>query len=308
MQSQIQGIHHITSLASSPAANNRFFTEALGLRRVKTTVNFDAPEVYHLYYGDEIGTPGTVMTYFPRPRSARGKPGVGEVGTVSFVIPVGTSEAWKIRLAEFRVGGITTDTLFGENRVLFGGPDGESFALVEREDTRAPWTGGGVSEDMAIRGFHSASMRLRDGGASAELLRFMGYEAVGSEGATMRFAKSKGNNANHLDIETVAGGKRAKQGAGSVHHIAFSVADAAAQRKVRKALIETGYQVTPQIDRDYFQAIYFRSPGGILFEIATDAPGFDADEDRASLGSALKLPKQHEHLRAELEAEREPLD
>jgi len=136
----------------------------------------------------------------------------------------------------------------------------------------------------------------------------MGYEEAGSEGATTRFAKPKGNNANLIDIETVAGGKRAKQGAGSVHHIAFSVADAAAQREVRKALIETGYQVTPQIDRDYFQAIYFRSPGGILFEIATDAPGFDADEDRESLGSALKLPKQHEHLRAELEAELEPLD
>jgi len=308
MLSQIQGIHHITSLASSPTANNRFFTEALGLRRVKTTVNFDAPEVYHLYYGDEVGTPGTVMTYFPRTRSARGTFGVGEVGTVSFAIPVGSADAWRNRLGEFRVTGITSDTLFGDARVLISGPDGESLALVERDDDRAPWTGGGVSEDMAIRGFHSASMRLRDGGASAELLRFMGYEEAGSEGATTRFAKPKGNNANLIDIETVAGGKRAKQGAGSVHHIAFSVADAAAQREVRKALIETGYQVTPQIDRDYFQAIYFRSPGGILFEIATDAPGFDADEDRESLGSALKLPKQHEHLRAELEAELEPLD
>lgn len=307
MQSQIQGIHHVTSLASSPAANNRFFTEALGLRRVKTTVNFDAPDVYHLYYGDEIGTPGTVMTYFPRPRSARGKPGVGEVGTVSFAIPVGSSEAWRNRLGEFRVAGITSDTFFGEARVLFSGPDGESLALVEREDDRTPWTGG-VGEDMAIRGFHSASMRLRDGGASAELLRFMGYEEVARAGATTRFVRPGGNSANILDIETVVGGKRAKQGAGSVHHIAFSVADADAQREVRKALIETGYQVTPQIDRDYFQAIYFRSPGGILFEIATDAPGFDADEDRASLGLALKLPKQHEHLRDELEAELEPLD
>lgn len=308
MLSQIQGLHHITSLATSPSANNRFFTEALGLRRVKTTVNFDAPDVYHLYYGDEVGSPGTVMTYFPRPRSARGKAGVGEVGRVSFVIPAGTADAWRKRLGEFRVAGITTDRQFGENRVLFSGPDGESLALVEREDERAPWTGGEVGEGMAIRGFHSASMRLRDGGASAELLRFMGYEEAATEGATTRFRKLGGNPADTIDIETVVGGARAKQGAGSVHHIAFSVADADAQREVRKALIETGYQVTPQIDRDYFQAIYFRSPGGILFEIATDAPGFDADEDRASLGLALKLPKQHEHLRATLEAELEPLD
>lgn len=308
MLNQIHGIHHVTSLASSPSANNRFFTEALGLRRVKTTVNFDAPEVYHLYYGDEVGTPGTVMTYFPRPNSARGKAGVGEIGTTSFSIPVGTSGAWQKRLAEFRVAGISSDTRFGEARVLFSGPDGESLALVEHEDSRTPWTGGGVSQDMAIRGFHSASMRLRDGGASAELLRFMGYEEIGTEGTVTRFAIAGGNPANAIDIETVAGGKRAKQGAGSVHHIAFSVANAEAQRAVRKALIETGYQVTPSIDRDYFQAIYFRSPGGILFEVATDEPGFDRDEDRASLGTALKLPKQHEHLRAELEAELEPLD
>ena len=308
MLKQIQGIHHVTSLASSPTANNRFFTEALGLRRVKTTVNFDAPEVYHLYFGDEVGTPGTVMTYFPRPQSARGKPGVGEIGTTSFVIPVGTSGAWQNRLAEFRVSGITSDTRFGEARVVFSGPDGESLALVEKEDARTPWSGGGVSEDMAIRGFHSASMRLRDGGASAELLRFMGYTEVGTEGVVTRFQISGGNPADTIDIETVVGGKRAKQGAGSVHHIAFSVANADAQREVRKALIETGYQVTPSIDRDYFQAIYFRSPGGILFEVATNEPGFDRDEDRASLGSALKLPKQHEHLRAKLEAELEPLD
>lgn len=308
MLKQIQGIHHVTSLASSPTANNRFFTEALGLRRVKTTVNFDAPEVYHLYYGDEVGTPGTVMTYFPRPQSARGKPGVGEIGTTSFVIPVGTSGAWQNRLAKFRVSGITSDTRFGEARVVFSGPDGESLALVEKEDARTPWSGGGVSEDMAIRGFHSASMRLRDGGASAELLRFMGYTEVGTEGVVTRFRISGENPADTIDIETVVGGKRAKQGAGSVHHIAFSVANADAQREVRKALIETGYQVTPSIDRDYFQAIYFRSPGGILFEVATDEPGFDRDEDRASLGSALKLPKQHEHLRATLEAELEPLD
>ena len=166
MLHQIQGLHHVTSLASSAQANNRFFTDVLGLRRVKKTVNFDAPDVYHLYYGDGAGTPGSVMTYFPFPNAARGRKGVGEVGRTAFSVPEGSLEAWADRLAGFDVAGLDRDARFGEDRVLFDGPDGDSFALVGVDgDERAPWTGNGVAAEIAIRGFHSTDMRLAEAGA-----------------------------------------------------------------------------------------------------------------------------------------------
>lgn len=305
MITQIQGLHHVTSLASGAAQNNAFFTETLGLRRVKKTVNFDAPEVYHLYYGDEAGTPGSVMTYFPFPGAARGAHGAGEVGVTAFAVPPGSLGYWKDRLKD--QPGLMETNVFGEARLHFDGPDGDQFALVEAEDARAPWTGGGVGSGEAIRGFHSASMRLRDEGASAELLRYMGYQEEARDGAITRMIKDGGNGAHRIDLETLPGAPMAGQGAGSVHHIAFAVEDRAAQLEVRKALLDTGYQVTPVIDRDYFWAIYFRTPGGVLFEVATNEPGFDRDEDSAHLGEALKLPTQHEHLRAVLEQRLEPI-
>ena len=308
MLNQIKGLHHVTSLATSASKNNAFFTDTLGLRRVKKTVNFDAPEVYHLYYGDEMGSPGSVMTYFPFPQSARGKAGTGEIGTTSFAVPFGSLAAWADRLTERGATDLSNDTRFGDNRLTFKGPDGDAFALVESEDNRTPWTGNGVSEAMAIRGFHSADMRLQDDGASAELLKFMGYEAIDRDGALTRFAIPDGNAANIIDIETLPDVDAAGQGAGSVHHIAFAVETRARQLEVREALLDTGYNVTPVIDRDYFWAIYFRTPGGVLFEIATNEPGFDADEDTAHLGEALKLPSQHAHLRDRLERQLEPLE
>ena len=308
MITQIKGLHHVTSLASDARQNNAFFTNVLGLRRVKKTVNFDAPDVYHLYYGDEAGSPGTVMTYFPFPNAARGAKGTGEVGRTAFSIPTGSSQAWLDRFAEFDVAGISQDERFGEKRVLFAGPDGDEFALVERDDDRTPWTGNGVSEAMGIHGFHSADMRLQDDGASAELLKFMGYEKQDTQDNVTRFAVPGGNDANTVDIEVLPTAKHASQGAGSVHHIAFAVENRARQLEVREALLDTGYQVTPVIDRDYFYAIYFRTPGGVLFEVATNEPGFDRDEDTAHLGEALRLPSQHEHLRAQLESRLQPLE
>ncbi|NNE89801.1 MAG: ring-cleaving dioxygenase [Silicimonas sp.] len=308
MISQIKGLHHVTSLASKASPNNAFFTNTLGLRRIKKTVNFDAPDVYHLYYGDEEGTPGTVMTYFPFPDAARGRPGTGEVGRTSFAVPEGTLKAWADRLSNHGTTGLSTDTRFGENRLLFDGPDGDAFALVETEsDDRAPWTGSGVGEDIAIRGFHSADMRLADEGASAELLKYMGYEEIDRHDNITRFAVPDGNEANVIDIEIIKGANHAGQGAGSVHHIAFAVENRARQLEVREALIDTGYAVTPVIDRDYFWAIYFRTPGGVLFEVATNEPGFATDEDTAHLGEALKLPSQHAHLRERLERVLEPI-
>ncbi len=301
MITDIKGLHHVTSLASGAQSNNDFFTKTLGLRRVKKTVNFDAPHVYHLYYGDEVGTPGSVMTYFPFTGAKRGRHGAGEVGITGFAVPQGTLPYWKERLGNHGIQGLRETAAFGEARIEFTGPDGDEFALIEAEDDRAPWTGNGVGADEAIRGFHSASMRLKDDGATAELLKFMGYEEQERDGSVTRFAVNGGNEANVIDVETLPGAHLADQGAGSVHHIAFAVENREKQLAVRKALSDTGYQVTPVIDRDYFWAIYFRTPGGVLFEIATNEPGFDRDEDTAHLGEALKLPSQHEHLREVLE-------
>lgn len=308
MIKQIKGLHHVTSLASDARENNAFFTNVLGLRRVKKTVNFDAPDVYHLYYGDEAGTPGTVMTYFPFPNARRGSKGIGEVGRTAFSIPTGTSQAWLDRFATFGVAGVSQDIRFGQKRVLFDGPDGDQFALVESDDDRTPWTGNGVSAEIGIRGFQSADMRLKNAGASAELLQFMGYEKQETENNVTRFIVPGGNDANTIDLEELPSAGFAAQGAGSVHHLAFAVENRARQLEVREALLDTGYQVTPVIDRDYFYAIYFRTPGGVLFEVATNEPGFARDEDTAHLGQALKLPSQHEHLRAQLENLLEPLE
>jgi glyoxalase family protein len=308
MLNQINGLHHVTSIASAAQGNNDFFTRTLGMRRVKKTVNFDAPDVYHLYYGDETGTPGTVMTYFPFTGARRGRSGAGEVSTTAFIVPSGALPWWQERLAAAGTPGLEKGTRFGENVLAFRGPDGDGFALVEQDDPRPGWTGNGVPDDAAIRGFHSTDMRLnpRGAAATAELLGFMGYQREEAEGNVTRFRVPNGNEAQVIDI-TEVDAPFADQGAGSVHHVAFSVDDRAKQREVRKALMDTGYQVTPVIDRDYFWAIYFRTPGGVLFEVATNEPGFDRDEDTAHLGEALKLPSQHEHLRTALEQHLEPI-
>ena len=307
MLKQIKGLHHVTSIASDAAENNAFFTKALGLRRVKKTVNFDAPDVYHLYYGDEVGSPGSVMTYFPFHDAARGRRGTGEVGQTVYSVPEGSLPFWADRLGAAAQDVAQVDH-FGERRLTFKTADGESFALAEIPgDTREGWTGNGIAEDHAIRGFHGATLRLQDTGAMAELLTFMGYEKQETRDDITRFAVSGGTGADIVDLQALKGTPHATQGAGSVHHIAFAVEDRAAQLAVRKALLDTGYQVTPVIDRDYFWAIYFRTPGGVLFEVATNEPGFDRDEDRAHLGEALKLPTQHERLRPFLEQHLQPL-
>ena len=309
MLNEIKGLHHVTSMAGDARQNNHFFTKTLGLRRVKQTVNFDAPDVYHLYYGDEVGTPGSVMTYFPFPDIARGRPGTGEVGTTLFSIPEGSLGFWRERLEKEGVAGLGETTVLGEKRLTFNGPDGDVFSLTEAAgDHRPGWTGNGIAEDHAIRGFRGVSMRLRDAGATSELLKYMGYEQTDMKDGVRRFIMPGGNGADFIEVETLPGADFARLGAGSVHHVAFAVEDRAKQLAVRKALLDTGYQVTPVIDRDYFWAIYFRTPGGVLFEIATNEPGFARDEDTAHLGEALKLPAQHAHLRPFLEKHLQPLE
>lgn len=302
MLTQIAGLHHVTSLASGAQENNDFFTKILGLRRVKKTVNFDRPDVYHLYYGDAAGSPGTVMTYFPFPGSARGHRGTGEVSTTAFAVPKGALGYWRTRLTHLDVAGLRDEVRMGEARLMFEGPDGDGFALVEQDDPRTPWDGSDIPGDVAVRGFHSVEMRLtpEDAAASGELLRFMGYAELAREGHTTRYHIPGGTAAQIIDIASVDD-PTAEQGAGSVHHIAFAVETRAAQLEVRRALLDAGYQVTPVKDRDYFWAIYFRAPGGVLFEVATNEPGFDRDEDAGHLGEALKLPSRHAHLRDKLE-------
>ena len=307
MLTQIKGLHHVTSMAADAQENNDFFTKTLGLRRVKKTVNFDAPDVYHLYYGDEVGTPGSVMTYFPFPDMAKGRRGAGEVAETVFSVPQGALSYWKERLGNHAVAGLQESESFGEKRLRFFGPDGDGFELVEVADDKRPaFNAGPVPQAEGVHGFHSATMRLRDGGATGELLQFMGYEKVDKKGDVTRYG-IKGNGADFIDLEVLPGAAPARQGAGSVHHIAFAVENRAAQLVVRKALMDTGYQVTPVIDRDYFWSIYFRTPGGVLFEVATNEPGFDRDEDTAHLGQALKLPTQHEHLRDQLASVLKPI-
>ncbi|NTJ43643.1 ring-cleaving dioxygenase [Agrobacterium larrymoorei] len=308
MIKDIKGLHHVTSMASDAQSNNRFFTDTLGLRRVKKTVNFDEPSVYHLYYGDEQGTPGTVMTYFPFDNMATGRAGVGEVGETQFSVPKSSLSFWKDRLIAKGVNGIESDTVFGASRLRFTGPDGDGLAMIETaDDSRSPWANAGIDDDHAIRGFAGARFNLHDTAATAELLEFMGYQRADTEGDVTRFVIPGGNGADSIDLAALPQTPFARQGAGSVHHLAFAVENREKQLEVRKALMDTGYQVTPVIDRDYFWAIYFRTPGGILFEIATNEPGFNRDEDTAHLGEALKLPSRYEPFRNRIEAGLVPL-
>ncbi|WP_273691495.1 VOC family protein [Ketogulonicigenium vulgare] len=302
MLTQIKGLHHISSLASDANRTNAFFTRTLGLRRVKKSVNQDAPDMYHLYYGNALGDQASAMTFFPIPHARPGRRGTGEVGVTNFTVPKGSLSAWADRLA---LGG-ATDIAFGQSfgaaLVAFTAPDGDSFALIEGDDPRAPWTGSGVGEDMAIRGFHSASLRLKDSGATRELLHFMGYQDLESDGAVTRLHLPDGEHAAIIDIETLPTVERARQSAGTVHHIAFAVPDLIAHEEVRKTLEDTGWGITPSIDRYYFQAAYFRTPGGVLFEISTNGPGFDVDEDSAQLGQNLILPPKFEAHRDQIAA------
>jgi glyoxalase family protein len=306
----IGGLHHITAISGPPQRNLDFYAKVLGLRFVKRTVNFDDPSVYHLYYGDEVGTPGTVLTFFPWERMGRGRPGVGEASLTQFAVPPGSLPFWRTRLEANGALVSGPAERFGEETLLGEDPDGLKFALVVPADgdERTPWTSAGIDREVAIRGFHGVTLTLADPAPTAALLEgLLGYEALGQEAGTHRFAAPQARHARLVDIVALPDGQRALQGRGSVHHIAFAVADRAAQMAMRERLVAAGYGVTPVIDRNYFYSIYFRSPGGVLFEIATAEPGFAVDETVAELGRNLKLPGQHEHLRAELERVLPPL-
>jgi glyoxalase family protein len=288
-----RGVHHITALASDPQVNVDFYVGFLGLRLVKQTVNFDAPDVYHLYYGDELGRPGTILTFFPFPDAARGKRGAGEISAVAFSVPAGSLEFWAERLSRTGIEFAGPQKRFGEGVVSFQDPDGMEVELVADPSLNgvSGWTGSTVDGLYAIRRFHGVTLMHRElGPAEAFLTGVMGFARGESEGSRSRFLAGPQETQARVDVLVDAAAPAARQSAGSVHHIAWRAKDDQEQLAWRKDLSRAGASPTPIIDRQYFHSIYFREPGGVLFEIATDPPGFATDETADNLGTSLKLP------------------
>ena len=303
MCAQINGLHHVTAISGAPQRNLNFYAKVLGLRFVKRTVNFDDPSVYHLYYGNEIGAPGTAMTFFPWEHLPPARRGSGEVALTAFSIPAGSLEFWRARLTRFEVPHQEAEPRFDERALALSDCDGLPLALVAtpEPDPRAPWTTPEIGAEHAVRGFHGVTLMLDTAAATAVLLTdVMGYRHLASVDGVHRYVAPHAATARHVDLVEAPDHAPAASGRGAVHHIAFAVADDSAQDQFRERLIGAGHRVTPRIDRTYFHSIYFGTPGGVLFEIATEGPGFTLDEPRTSLGQELKLPPQHEHLRSRL--------
>jgi len=300
------GIHHITAIARNPQDNVDFYSGILGLRLVKKTVNFDAPEVYHFYFGNGDGSPGTIMTFFPWPNARRGKVGGGQVGITTFAVPVGTLDFWEDRLHSF---GITTKRMmrFKETYLQFDDNEGLRLELVEREEGKGgSWPFGEITEEKAIKGFGGAVLFSRDPQQTMHVLQHvMGLDMVAEEGGYARF-RATGEIGNVIDL-SLAKAERGDGGAGTVHHIAWRAQDFHEHEKWRQNVEENGFQATQIADRKYFRSIYFRERGGILFEIATDPPGFAVDEEQHALGGKLMLPDWLEPYRAQIESNLEPV-
>ncbi len=305
-KSSIEGIHHVTAVASDAQANVDFYVGLLGLRLVKRTVNFDDPGTYHLYYGDEAGTPGSILTFFPWAHAARGNPGVGQTSATAFSVPEGALGYWRDRLASRNVLAVEVgERLDRESVLTLFDPDGMKLELIAHPgaEDRAPWAGSGISERHAIRGFHSVTLTEQALGATAGLLtEAMGFHSVVSDGSRSRLEVGAGGAGAQIDLIEEPSGGHGRVAAGSVHHVAFRVEDDAAQRAWLADLAERGLHVTPVQDRQYFHSIYYREPGGVLFELATDPPGFTFDEPLEALGSGLKLPPWLEAARPRIEA------
>lgn len=304
MKQNILGLHHITAIASNAKSNFEFYTNVLGLRMVKKTVNFDDPETYHFYYGNEEGTPGTILTFFPWEGIGRGKPGVGQATEIGYSVPDGSLDFWMDRFKNFNVSFGEKAEKFGELFLPFTDPDGLNISLIipAKNDERKPWETTAVKIDNATKGFHSVTLTLKKIDATAKILTdIFGYRLLAQEGNRYRFVTDAIESASIIDLLETPEGKQGHNAAGTNHHIAFRVANEAIQMAFHEKIASSGLQITPKIDRDYFYSLYFREPGGVLFEIATDNPGFTIDEPLSELGSNLKLPKQYEPARAQIE-------
>lgn len=304
MSNQIKGIHHITAIAGDAKKNYDFYTRVLGLRLVKKTVNFDDPETYHFYYGDEVGTPGTILTFFPWGGISAGRRGTRQVTEIGYAVPEGSLDFWMKR---FEANNITYNKVaekFGEQYLTFLDPDGLKFELTvpKKEDTRTPWTVGEVNQLVATRGFHHITITTNKAEATAKVLTdILGYRLAEQHVNRFRFITDQAEQANLVDLVEAAGESAGHVAGGSVHHVAFRVENEEVLMHYRQKVLEAGLQITEKIDRNYFYSLYFREPGGVLFEIATDNPGFATDETVEQLGSGLKLPAQYESYRERLE-------
>ena len=305
----IRGLHHVTAVTRDPQRNVDFYRNVLGQRFVKKTVNFDVPDSYHLYFADETGTPGTVLTFFAWPNVKRGLRGTGETIALSYHIPAGLLGFWQGHLKDSGIELLPVETRFDEQVLPFDDPDGMRVELVA---SGAPpevrhWEAGPISREHALSGFHSVTLWLDELKPTTDLLTHeMGYTFTAKEGERYRFTGAAGTLGSIIDILHHMGQPeemppRAVFGAGSIHHIAFRVPTDQAQVEYQTALRAAGHEVTPVIDRKYFHSIYYREPGGVLFEIATEPPGFAVDEPVASLGESLKLPEWFESNRAVIE-------
>jgi glyoxalase family protein len=302
----ILGLHHVTATVDDAQADLDLCVSALGLRLVKKTVNFDNRGVYHFYYGDEHGTPGTIWTTFPYKGKGvpAGKKGAGQVVVTSFSVPAGSLAFWRQRLAERGVDANVAPPKFGEDGILFYDASGLLFELVETSrDSRTPWTGGGVAADVAIRGFHSVTMVVQAAEKTRTLMTdLLGFSVVQETEGRVRMAAGGDTPGHAVDILHAPKAPAGQNGLGTVHHIAFAIATSDEQLRLRQELVQMGLNVTPVMDRCYFQSIYFREPGGVLFEVATVSPGFASDERLDDLGRSLKLPPWEEPNRAAIEA------
>ncbi|WP_404354803.1 ring-cleaving dioxygenase [Cytobacillus firmus] len=301
MGKKTMGIHHITAIVGHPQENVDFYAGVLGLRLVKQTVNFDDPGTYHLYFGNEGGKPGTIITFFPWAGARQGVIGDGQVGVTSYVVPLGAMKFWEERLEKFKVP-FTKMERFGEQYLEFDDPHGLHLEIVEREEGEVnSWTYGDVTPETAIKGFGGATLLSTQPAKTADLLEnIMGLEVLGQEGDFIRY-RSSADIGNIIDLKLTPIG-RGRMGVGTVHHIAWRAIDDQDQLDWQKYVADNGYGVTPVQDRKYFNAIYFREHGEILFEIATDPPGFAHDESQETMGGKLMLPEQYEPQRDKIES------
>ncbi|MFJ8235497.1 ring-cleaving dioxygenase [Ureibacillus sp. NPDC094379] len=307
MKKHTTGIHHITAIVGHPQENVDFYAGVLGLRLVKKTVNFDDPGTYHLYFGNEGGKPGTIITFFPWADAYQGRIGDGQVGITQYVVPVGAFDFWKNRLTKFNVE-YSVSERFGETYLQFDDPHGLHLEIVEREaGDLNPWTFGGVTKEVAIKGFGGAVLySSRPQETAKTLVDVMGLELIGTEGDYTRF-KATADIGNIIDVKMTTG-LRGTMGVGTVHHIAWRANDDADHLEWQEYAMNKGMHVTEVKDRNYFNAIYFRESGEILFEIATDPPGFAHDESFETMGNQLMLPSQYEEYRDRLETSLIPVE
>jgi len=300
----IEGLHHVTAIAGEPQQNIDFYAGVLGMRLVKLTVNFDDPTTYHLYYGDGLGHPGTILTFFPWPGAPRGRIGTGQLTVTSFAIPEGSLPYWRERLGKHGIGFEDAQSDFGEETLFLRDPDGLQLELLStsKAEPDRVWEQGPVPAEKAIRGFHHVTLAEHGYERSASLLTgTLGFRQVANQGNRFRYAAADGAPSTIVDLLCIPEGRPGRVAVGTVHHVAWRTATNEMQVQWRENLIKEEYDVTPVIDRQYFHSIYFREPGGVLFEIATDPPGFATDESMERLGSSLKLPPWLEPSRPQLE-------